>query len=502
MAIWFIVLVSLCICILLVKFKFLNYVHLPPGPLHLPIITDIVWLRRSLSELDPILRNLRAKHGSIFTLHFWFGPNIVIADHSLAHQALIQNGAVFANRPKIVSNKNTTGDKLNITSSSYGATWRVIRRNLSSVILHPAGFGSFSGTRKRVLDDFLNRLKTDAEKNHSVKVMEHVQDAIFSLLVFMCFGEAVDKEKIDDIKRVQHCLMSGLNRFSVLNLWPKVVTRVLFRKRWQELLHLRKVQKDMFSQLIKARKNNVPDGGVVCYVDTLLKLQIEENRELDEGEVVALCSEFLTAGTDTTSTALEWVMANLVKYPHVQERVVEEIEEVVGDREVKEEDLKKLSYLKAVILEGLRRHPPTHFVVPHAVTEDVVLNGYLIPKNGTVIFMVAEMGWDPRVWEDPMAFKPERFLSKGFEAFDITGTKEIKMMPFGAGRRICPAYNLAIFHLEYFVANLVWNFEWKAANGGNVDLSRKQKFTVVMKHPLQANIYPRFEKGNRLHKYL
>ncbi|CAN1217705.1 Cytochrome P450 89A9 [Linum perenne] len=99
--------------------------------------------------------------------------------------------------------------------------------------------------------------------------------------------------------------------------------------------------------------------------------------------------------------------------------------------------------------------------------------------------MVAEMGRDPKVWEDPMSFKPERFV-------DIKGIKEIKMMPFGAGRRICPGYGLALLHLEYFVANLVWSFDWKAVEGDEVDLSEKQEFTVVMKNPLQANVSPRF----------
>ncbi|CAL0303249.1 unnamed protein product [Lupinus luteus] len=81
-------------------------------------------------------------------------------------------------------------------------------------------------------------------------------------------------------------------------------------------------------------------------------------------------------------------MANLVKYPHMQQRIVEEIRKVmaVSDREEKEEvheeDLEKLPYLKAVLLESLRRHPPTHFLLPHAVTEDVALNGYLVPKKG------------------------------------------------------------------------------------------------------------------------
>ena len=74
--------------------------------------------------------------------------------------------------------------------------------------------------------------------------------------------------------------------------------------------------------------------------------------------------------------------------------------------------------------------------------------------------MIAEMGRDPRVWQDPMVFNPERFLGGGngreFEDFDITGSREIKMMPCGAGRRICPGLGLAMLHLEYFVANLAW----------------------------------------------
>ncbi|GMY39699.1 cytochrome P450 89A2-like isoform X2, partial [Fagus crenata] len=245
---------------------------------------------------------------------------------------------------------------------------------------------------------------------------------------------------------------------------------------------------------------------VVSYVDTLLDLELpEEKRKLQGDEMISLCSEFLNAGTDTTSTALQWIMANLVKYPHIQERLFVEMKGVMGDggkvKEVKEEDLNKMPYLKAVVLEGLRRHPPGHFLLPHAVTEDVVLDGYLVPKNATLNIMVAEMGWDPKVWEDPMAFKPERFLIGGGdgdgdgkgELFDITGSKEIKMMPFGVGRRICPGYGLAILHLEYFVANLVWNFEWRAVDGdGNgVDLSEKQEFTMVMKYPLKAHLSPR-----------
>ncbi|PHU23369.1 Cytochrome 89A2 [Capsicum chinense] len=120
----------------------------------------------------------------------------------------------------------------------------------------------------------------------------------------------------------------------------------------------------------KEQKLEHNDEFVASYVDTLLNLALpEENRNLNHGENVSLCSEFLSVRTDTMSTFLEWVMANLVKKPSIQEKLYQEIASVVGDNQfteevVKEEDLQKMPNLKAVVVEGPRRHPPSHFVLP------------------------------------------------------------------------------------------------------------------------------------------
>ncbi|KAJ0014033.1 hypothetical protein Pint_21735 [Pistacia integerrima] len=333
---------------------------------------------------------------------------------------------------------------------------------------------------------------------------------MFSLLALMCFGDKLEEEQIKEIERVQRNLLLSFSRFQILNFWPSV-GKILFRKRWEELYQITQDKENVLIPLIRARKkmqqekfnteSEPEQTEIQSYVDTLLDLELpEEKRKLEESELVALCSEFFDAGTDTTSTALQWILANLVKNPEIQEKLYMEMKQNLSEKysnpqdqeAIKEEELQKLPYLKAVVLEGLRRHPPAHFVLPHAVTEDTVLNGRLVPKNGVVNVMVAQMGWDPEVWEDPMAFKPERFLrSNGEEIeFDITGSREIKMMPFGVGRRICPGWSLAMLHLAYFVGNLVWNFEWSAGEE-DVDLSEKQEFTVVMKKPLQAHLSPR-----------
>ncbi|XP_030446656.2 cytochrome P450 89A2-like [Syzygium oleosum] len=513
MDLWFLILVALSVAALLRATVNLlspaaNKKSLPPGPLTFPVVGNLLWLPKSSSELEPVLRSLHARHGPMVTLHIGSHPAVFVSSRALAHQALVHRGAVFADRPPpLPIRRILTSNQHNINSASYGPTWRLLRRNLTAEILHPSRVRSYSRARAWVLDILVGELKS--QPGGVVRVVDHFQYAMFCLLVLMCFGDRLEEQQIKQIEGVQRRLILGARRFNVLNFWPRL-TKLVLRKRWKEFYELHENRKRVLVPLIRARSKpkreqlskakedgNDGDGDwILSYVDTLLDLELpEEKRKLEEDEIVSLCNEFLNAGTDTTSTALQWIMANLVKYPEIQQRLYDDIKSVVGHgvERVKEEDLQRMGYLKAVVLEGLRRHPPAHFVVPHAVTEDTGLGGYVIPKDGSINFMVAEMGWDPEVWEDPMAFKPERFLNCEEEAggFDITGSREIKMMPFGVGRRICPGYGLAMLHLEYFVANLVWLFQWRSVAGEEVDLSEKQEFTIVMKNPLRAQICPR-----------
>jgi cytochrome P450 len=195
-------------------------------------------------------------------------------------------------------------------------------------------------------------------------------------------------------------------------------------------------------------------------------------------------------------------MAELVKNPDIQDQLYHEIKAATDDdkEEVSEEDVHKMPYLKAVVLEGLRKHPPAHFVLPHMAAEDMEIGGYLIPKGTTVNFMVAEMGRDEREWKNPMEFSPERFLPGGDgEGVDVTGTKGIRMMPFGVGRRICAGLGIAMLHLEYFVANMVREFEWQEVPGEEVDFAEKNEFTVVMKKPLRPRLVPRRARSASSH---
>nr|GFA69209.1 cytochrome P450 89A2-like [Tanacetum cinerariifolium] len=265
--------------------------------------------------------------------------------------------------------------------------------------MHPYRIKSYSWARRWVLCNLIDKIQEHAAAADGIKVIDHFQHAMFSLLTCMCFGQKFDEGRINEIAKVHRDMQKVMGRFRLLAMFPRL-RKILFRKSWKEY-----------------------------------------------------------------------------------ERVRVDLESVIN-----EEDLKKMPYLKAVVLEGLRRHPPGHFVLPHSVTKEAEVQGYTIPQGATVTFLVAEMGLDPKVWDDPLKFKPERFLSNDGSSgeFDITGNKEIKMMPFGAGRRICPGYELALLYLEYIIANLMWYFHWTTPDGHHVDLSEKAEFVVTMKNPLIA----------------
>ncbi|KAI8547776.1 hypothetical protein RHMOL_Rhmol07G0222000 [Rhododendron molle] len=539
MGILFLLFASLCICISLHSLLnlFRTKLKLPPSPPTIPFLGNLLWLLKSsqdFSNLEPVLRRLRAKYGPIVTLHIGSRPAIFITSHGAAHRALVQNAAVFASRPPALeATKIFFSNQHTVSSAAYGPLWRVLRQNLAT-FLHPSRLHLFANGRKWAYSVLREKLRAEAElaKGKAILVQDHFQHAVFCLLVYICFGEKLEETAVREIEAAQRPILTNFIRFNVLNFMPRL-GKIVFRKLWRELLEIRRNQEDVMLPLIRQRQDRMnnkkiknhqedtPDPrtkkthqedtsdhrtkkdhqedveNIVPYVDTLFEIRLPEEhggRKFTNGEMVSLCSEFLNGGTDTSMTTLQWAMANLVKHQEIQEKLAREISLVVtGNEEIKTGDLEKMPYLKAIVLETLRRHPPGHFILPRAVTEDTVLDGFRIPTNAMVNFTVAEMGWDPSVWEDPMEFRPERFLSEGGKVeFDMKGAKGIKMMPFGAGRRVCPAITMALLHQQYFVANLVRDFKWEVEDGGeDVDLSEKQDFTMIMKNPLKTHISPR-----------
>jgi len=186
----------------------------------------------------------------------------------------------------------------------------------------------------------------------------------------------------------------------------------------------------------------------------------------------------LFAGTDSSAVTLEWSLSNLLNHPEVLKKARDELDTYVGqDRLVNESDLPNLFYLKKIILETLRLHPPAPLAIPHVSSEDITIGEFNVPRDTIVMINIWAMQRDPLVWNEATCFKPERFDEEGLEK---------KVIAFGMGRRACPGEGLALQNVGLTLGLLIQCFDWKRVNEEEIDMREANWFTLSRLTPLNA----------------
>ncbi|KAF5204319.1 Cytochrome p450 [Thalictrum thalictroides] len=260
---------------------------------------------------------------------------------------------------------------------------------------------------------------------------------------------------------------------------------------WMDFLtgligRLKKVSKELdsfFDQIIDEHliqnKHNDPDYNK-DFVDLLLEVQ-NDNLHFTRDYMKAMILDLFVGGTDTTSTTIEWAMMELVKNPNVMKKAQEEVRKVVGKKnKVYDGDIHQMEYLKLVVKETLRLHPAValNVLVSSTITN---VQGYHVPAKTAVFINNWSIHRDPKLWDRPEEFIPERFSEN---PIDFQG-KDFKYIPFGTGRRSCPGLLFAIVAVEFAIANLLYWFDWEIPCGEEIDITESFGLTVSKKIPLR-----------------
>ncbi|KAM0003318.1 putative geraniol 8-hydroxylase [Helianthus debilis subsp. tardiflorus] len=241
---------------------------------------------------------------------------------------------------------------------------------------------------------------------------------------------------------------------------------------------------NVIDQRLQTRSTSLRDNDVL---DSLLNLNQMDESSFSRNDMRHLFLALFTAGTDTTSTTLEWAMAELIHNPDKLATARSEIIKLMENKEkiIQESDISQLPYLQAVIKETLRLHPPVPFLIPHQAIHDIEIQGFMVPKNAQILCNLWAMGRDPKVWSHPDTFMPERFLEVDV---DYRG-QDFELIPFGAGRRICPGLNMAHRMLHVMLGSLIQKFDWKLeGNKKAQDMDMGEKFGITLQRsaPLKA----------------
>ncbi|KAJ8766134.1 hypothetical protein K2173_021651 [Erythroxylum novogranatense] len=455
---------------------------LPPGPFPLPILGNILQLGS-----QPLMTLTQFAHiyGPLFSLRLGSQLLIVGSSREAAMEILKTHDKILSGRyvPHMAITKSPEVNKLSLGwVFECNETWKYLRTMCKNELFSSKALESQACIRAEKITEMVGFIKKMEGK--VVGIRELVTATVFNTLsnilvskdlisldlehetsdggmseIFNSIAELASTPNISDFYPI-------LGRFDIQGLQKKTVE-----------LHERSF--GMCKAIIRERRDQKRrDGsGRRDFLDTLIS-----NGSSDE-QINVLLLELLSAGTDTGSTTIEWMVAELMKNPECMKRAQEEIVSKLKDGSLSESHLPHFTYLQACLKETLRLHPPGPFLLPHRAIDSCQAMNYTIPKNSQVLVNFWAIGRDPKTWKEPTIFDPDRFL---YSKLDFKGN-DFEFIPFGSGRRICPGLPMAAKQVPLVVAFLIHLFDWSLPPGKNptkLDMTEKYGLTLRRQQPL------------------
>ncbi|KAK4268008.1 hypothetical protein QN277_024716 [Acacia crassicarpa] len=462
---------------------------LPPGPWKLPLIGNMHQIVGSLPHHS--FRNLANKYGPLMHLQLGETSNVIVSSSEIAKEIFTTHDLIFSGRPDILAAKIITYNNLDIGfSRRIGNHWRNLRKICTLELLTAKRVRSLRFIREEGVCALVKDVLSST--GSVINVSEKIFSAISSIVARAAFGGKSGSGDQEAFLSIMDDIAMVFGGFSIADLFPSIQGLQVITGMKAKLERLHKLSDQILENIIrdhkerKARSRN-DENNEENLLDVLLKIQQRRDLEftLTHDHVKAVLLDMFMAGTETTSTTLEWAMAELIKNPSVMEKAQAEVRWIYKGREtVDESEIHELKYLSSVVKETLRLHPPGVFLLPRESTERCVINGYQIPENTRIMVNAWAIGRDPKQWDEADTFKPERFLDN---PIDFQGVN-MNFIPFGGGRRICPGINFALSNIDLTLANLLYHFDWKLPNGitpENFDMSEKFAASVRISENLQ-----------------
>ncbi|KAK7336615.1 hypothetical protein VNO77_17161 [Canavalia gladiata] len=477
-------------------------IHLPPSPVALPIIGHL-HLLSPLPHHD--LHKLSIRYGPIMHLSLGSIPCVVASTAEAAKEFLKNHETSFSNRPtQSVAIESLTYGVKDFLFAPYGPHWKFMKKLCMSELLGGNVLDRFVSLRqqetKRLIKILLKKGLAGESVNFGEEFITLANNIISRMFVSQTSGE--NDNQMEEMRKLMTDSAELLGKFNISDfIWfLKSFDLQGFNKRLKEIrVKFDAIMDRMIKEREEERRNNKETGGthrIKDMLDVLLDIHEDETSEikLTKDNIKAFSMDIFIAGTDTSAVIMEWGMAELINNPHVLEKAREEIDAVVGKgRIVEESDIANLPYLQAIVKETLRIHPAGPFILRES-SESVVICGYDIPAKTRLFVNIWAIGRDPNHWENPLEFRPERFMGEegnGQSQLDIRG-QHYHLIPFGSGRRGCPGTSLALQVLHVNLGAIIQCFEWKV-DGGNttVDMEEKSGITLPRAHPIVCVPVPR-----------
>ncbi|KAL6190466.1 hypothetical protein ACLB2K_036863 [Fragaria x ananassa] len=380
-------------------------------------------------------------------LHLGRIPTLVISSAEAAKQVLKDNDLNCCSRSSSSGSRKLTYNYLDMGFAPYGEYWREIRKICVLELFSVKRVQSYRAIREEEVAKMIASISKESassSSNSCVDLTEKLFAVMGSIAFRVIFGTSFEGSSFehDTFHQVLHeaeIMLAGFTAADFFSFQNWVIDDHLKPGRIQP------EHDDIVGVLLKVVKEQTGFGAA----------------RLGHDNIKALVNLFL-GGIDTGAITMLWAMAELAKNPRLMKKAQDEVRSVVVNKgKVSERDTEELPYLKMIVKESLRLHPPAPLILPRETMAPFKVLGYDVEPKTLVMINDWAISRDPEFWKDPEEFIPERFDGS---SVNFKG-QHFEFLPFGAGRRVCPGIYMATTTVELGLANLLYSFDWKLPEG-------------------------------------
>ncbi|CAO3632019.1 unnamed protein product [Mucor hiemalis] len=460
------------------KSKNSKYKVIPmPTKGYYPIIGHLLSLE-SEPHLERSLAKWHKETGPIIKLQFGVQSWVFIADATLAHKIFVTNGTKSSGRPIFVFRHNYYSHGKGAVFPQPDADWRKARTTVLALVA-PNKIDERAEVYRLESIALVERIlrKIDNGEAEFYPKMD-IQLAVFNISLQICLGKRYDSYEDEEFKAIyrlvdEHFEFEDIS-FELPNFFPAIYTPL------HSMLHKSKMEA-WEERFVKVVSSHLEEARAKEDVN-LVKIA----PEMPERDLLVLIADVLAAVADTSFHSLLNIIKLITTYPDVQIKAASEIASFVSinGRLPRFDEREQLPYCVCVLKESMRFRPPLAFGVPHIASEDIEVDGYLIPKGTVLLPSNVVMQRDSALHPDePEKFKPERYMKdlKTMHASANGKTEERDHFSFGWGRRRCPGPYLAEMNIFFVFTALLAKISVEPASSGLPDLDADKKVPFSVK---------------------
>jgi cytochrome P450 len=411
------------------------------------------------------LKNIMLEQGDFVLLNF--GPQpVYLVSHPDYLQRILRDNYQNYRKPELFYNagREVAGNGL-VTSS--GDLW-LRQRRMIQPHLHRKQLENLFSDMRDTITEALDGWEFLTANGTKVELREKMGEITMNIITNTMFGKgtlpAADvtetgRRAAQLIKYIGGTLFSGL-----LPKWVPIPGR-------REFLRDRSAVHETVNQIIaRCREDKEISAGLIQML--LNSVDEESQQQMTEEQLFDEVMTIFIAGYETTATALTWLWITLQDHPEVLEKLRAEIDQVLGKRMPSFEDMPRLVYARQVFMETLRMYTVSPFV-PRSSNEADRLGNYYLPANALILVFYHGIHHNPRVWDKPDVFDPERFTAER-----MTGQHPFAYVPFSAGPRKCAGEEFALMEGPLVMVMILQRY--------NINILPSQTFAAE----IGATMYP------------